>query len=342
MTDQKEVAIVFTGRQGAGKSVLSRALKNALQGAGIKVRSSNGPHPNYEDTLIVETTHDQRCYLSTGAQVNVDQGVVVPRSVLIGWAREFEEREGGNEGEDCVTPFDAYLYGRDKATAGVTIFDQDRYDGSRATAKTDDQTIASIHSIIAQYEDQPAEMRGPVQIETALQAIAALTQKFLPKPEKPKRVDPQDNPNGQAHVYFSIPENAHRCSWGVPDFSPEEILSVGLETLCGVTHAASLNAGWYTNPATGERLERNVPEMLMLIVSEIAEGMEGYRKGLMDDHLPDRLSVEVELADAVIRIGDLCGFLGLDLAGAVIEKMAYNAKREDHKLENRAKGGKAF
>jgi len=48
-------------------------------------------------------------------------------------------------------------------------------------------------------------------------------------------------------------------------------------------------------------------------------------------------------ADAIIRIADLAGYLGLDLDGAIKEKMAYNAKREDHKIENRsAPGGKAF
>lgn len=113
-------------------------------------------------------------------------------------------------------------------------------------------------------------------------------------------------------------------------------------------HAASRRAGWYTDPHTGKALERNVPEMMMLTVSEIAEAMEGYRKSTpaaprMDDHLPHRKSVEVELADALIRIGDLATYLGLDLGGAVVEKMKYNSVREDHKLEaRRAAGGKGF
>ena len=77
----------------------------------------------------------------------------------------------------------------------------------------------------------------------------------------------------------------------------------------------------------------------MLIVSEIAEAKEGHRKGLMDDHLPDRPMIEVELADAMIRIGDLAGALGLDLGGAVIAKMRYNQTRSDHKLANRRKPG---
>ena len=68
-----------------------------------------------------------------------------------------------------------------------------------------------------------------------------------------------------------------------------------------------------------------------------------YRKRLMDDHLPHRKMVEVELADAVIRIADLAEYLDLDLGGAVMEKLEYNRTRADHKPENRAKaGGKAF
>ncbi len=81
----------------------------------------------------------------------------------------------------------------------------------------------------------------------------------------------------------------------------------------------------------------------MLIVSEVAEAMEGHRKDLMDDKLPHRKMIEVELADAVIRIFDLAGAMNLDMGGAIAEKMNFNATRDDHKLENRkAAGGKAY
>ena len=83
--------------------------------------------------------------------------------------------------------------------------------------------------------------------------------------------------------------------------------------------------------------------MLALVHSEISEALEGYRKGLMDDHLPHRHMCEVELADAMIRIADLAGYLDMDLGGAVMEKLAYNRIRADPRPENRAKdGGKAF
>lgn len=112
-----------------------------------------------------------------------------------------------------------------------------------------------------------------------------------------------------------------------------------------ICHGLAAEAGWWTCLQSGDSLrgKRNVAELLMLIVSEVAEAMEGHRKGLMDDHLPHRKMLEVELADALIRIMDLAGALDLDIGGAIAEKLAYNAKRLDHRLEHRAaEGGKKF
>jgi NTP pyrophosphatase (non-canonical NTP hydrolase) len=104
-------------------------------------------------------------------------------------------------------------------------------------------------------------------------------------------------------------------------------------------HQANVDAGWWTDLETGERKQRNKGELLMLIVTEIAEAMEGERKDLMDDKLPHRKNAEVELADAFIRILDYCGGFGYDLAGAMQDKLEFNRTREDHKIENRRKKG---
>ena len=103
-------------------------------------------------------------------------------------------------------------------------------------------------------------------------------------------------------------------------------------------HGLAREAGWWDNTT-----ERDVPRLLMLCVSELAEAMEGDRKNLQDDKLPHRSMLEVELADTVIRVFDMAGGLGLDIEGAIVEKLVFNASREDHKPENRAgENGKKY
>jgi NTP pyrophosphatase (non-canonical NTP hydrolase) len=124
------------------------------------------------------------------------------------------------------------------------------------------------------------------------------------------------------------------------------LLHVAAEALQDACHGAAKAAGWWIDPKTGESVTSNpycFSNKLMLIVSEVSEAMEGDRKNLMDDKLTHRTMREVELADAVIRIFDLSGAYGMDLAGAITEKLLFNAMRPDHKLENRkAEGGKAY
>jgi hypothetical protein len=113
-----------------------------------------------------------------------------------------------------------------------------------------------------------------------------------------------------------------------------------LQDLC---HDLNVAAGWWSDPATGEPIYRNVGEILCLIHSEVSEAMEGHRKGLMDDKLPHRPMIEVELADAMIRIFDLAGAMELDLGGAFVEKLLFNRTRPDHQREARlAEGGKKY
>ncbi len=67
---------------------------------------------------------------------------------------------------------------------------------------------------------------------------------------------------------------------------------------------------------------------LMLIVSELGEAVEAWRKA-------DKENFIEEMADVFIRSGDLIGFLRLDLEQAIIDKMAKNESRP-------YKHGKAF
>lgn len=122
-----------------------------------------------------------------------------------------------------------------------------------------------------------------------------------------------------------------------------------IQSLQDSCHGQSAEMGWWKDADAilqalpGELAPKAwawiVAGKLALGHSELSEALEGFRKGLKDDHLPHRPMVEVELADAIIRIFDLAGRLDLDLAGALIEKLVYNRQRADHKMENRDKPG---
>jgi hypothetical protein len=74
-------------------------------------------------------------------------------------------------------------------------------------------------------------------------------------------------------------------------------------------HADCVAAGWWAD------MNRPIRRTLMLVISELSEAMEGDRKNLMDDHLPHRKMLEVELADACIRMLDLGGRYGWTYEG---------------------------
>lgn len=122
----------------------------------------------------------------------------------------------------------------------------------------------------------------------------------------------------------------------------EEFAYLGLEKAQELAHRTATDAGWYLNPKTGQPINRNFGEVVALMHSELSEALEADRKCLKDDKLPHRDGREVEFADCIIRILDTAAALGLDVAGALIEKNRYNQRRADHKLENRAAGGKRY
>lgn len=119
-------------------------------------------------------------------------------------------------------------------------------------------------------------------------------------------------------------------------------IAYSADLLTDACHLASKQAGWWDG--VDPRDPYVTATKLMLAVSELAEAMEGARKGLRDDKLPDCEMLEVELADCVIRVFDLAGALGFKkFGGTLCAKMQFNASRADHKPENRAaEGGKKF
>jgi NTP pyrophosphatase (non-canonical NTP hydrolase) len=172
--------------------------------------------------------------------------------------------------------------------------------------------------------------------EVAMRVIKSLS------PREPQDFEVQPRENGDFEV---IQADTGAVVQYKPSTWVEPVEAAG-NLLRDVCHAASAGAGWWQDIYTGEPIiqrQHVVGEKLMLVVSEVAEAMEGHRKNLQDDKLPHRKMIEVELADAVIRICDLAGAMSMDLGGAIAEKLAYNAQREDHKLEARkAAGGKSY
>jgi len=120
---------------------------------------------------------------------------------------------------------------------------------------------------------------------------------------------------------------------------PGEIYSnvraLSLNTIASDVHKR--NEKWWQSLTTGEPIERNIGELLMLSVSELAEAMEGHRKNLMDDKLSHRKMFDVEIVDTFIRLFDIAGAMIPEFGAIFEEKMEFNRLRDDHKHENRLK-----
>jgi len=89
-------------------------------------------------------------------------------------------------------------------------------------------------------------------------------------------------------------------------------------------HTLAVEKGWWPK----DKKSRNEPELLCLIHSELSEALEAYRNSNPpDSKTPEFSSIEVELADAVIRIMDYSQAFGYDVSGAILAKHNYNLSR---------------
>ena len=86
-----------------------------------------------------------------------------------------------------------------------------------------------------------------------------------------------------------------------------------LNELAAYCHSIAKEKGFWDE-------KRNIGEALMLIVTELAEAMEGYRH-------KDDANFKEELADAFIRLLDLCGGLGIDIEDEIGKKSQKNKNR---------------
>lgn len=103
----------------------------------------------------------------------------------------------------------------------------------------------------------------------------------------------------------------------------DSIVAVLLDSLSARIHEVSKEKGFHDT-------DRSLPHTVGMVVTELAEMIEVERAGqagARSDKIPDHTKLEEEVADAIIRLLDLAGKLGLKVGGAVVAKHAYNQGR---------------
>lgn len=106
-----------------------------------------------------------------------------------------------------------------------------------------------------------------------------------------------------------------------------------MNVLSELVHTNALNKGFWS-------MCDNIPEKIMLVVTELGEAVEALRKNKRCKINPDMAfseeefetfvkdTFEDEIADAIIRLLDLCGYLKIPIHQHIEGKMTYNLGRE--------------
>lgn len=105
----------------------------------------------------------------------------------------------------------------------------------------------------------------------------------------------------------------------------ENKLKMNIQELMNEFHATAVDKGWWEQ-------ERNLGETMFLINTELSEAFEEWRngKGLAEIYYsaegkPE--GVPVEIADAIVRILDMCAGFGIPIVEALQIKKEYNKTR---------------
>ena len=126
----------------------------------------------------------------------------------------------------------------------------------------------------------------------------------------------------------------------------EQIVS-GLNESAKLIHEGNKKRGFYDDG------EKNIGELLMLVVSELGEALEAHRKGkescllAFQDSINEQYYQDIsqqeafinafklhvkdgfndEISDSIIRLLDICGYLNIDIDTHINLKLAYNETR---------------
>lgn len=110
----------------------------------------------------------------------------------------------------------------------------------------------------------------------------------------------------------------------------EQKILDGFKALVEVAYEVAKSKGWWEGGGKTDL------ELIALMHSELGEATEACRKPGPSDHIPEFTGVEEELADVIIREGDMSGARNLRLGEAVVAKIKFNMTREHRH------GGKLF